>query len=97
MLFELSREANKTQSGQLSGLLNALGGVLGLLQTEPTAHLRGGDTGGYSAARIDQLLAERLDARQARDFTRADAIRKELTEAGILIEDGAQGTSWRRG
>ncbi len=110
VLFELSREANKSKSGEISGLLKALGGVLGLLQNQPSAHLQGeialasttvaeatssSQITSYSKERIDQLIAERLAARKTRDFARADAIRKELTEAGIILEDGPQGTTWR--
>jgi len=50
----------------------------------------------YGVPHIEQLIAERLAARKAKDFARADAIRKELTEAGVILEDGAQGTTWRR-
>jgi len=73
-----------------------LGAVLGLLQADPATHLRGDESGDYNAERIEQLIAERLAARKAKDFARADAIRKELTEAGVILEDGAQGTTWRR-
>ena len=112
-LFELSREANKNKSGQLSGLLKALGGLLGLLQN--AGHLQGdvtvaltgqsiaiaqGTVGAtttiYTSTHIDQLINERLAARKAKDFSRADAIRKELSDAGVILEDSAQGTTWRR-
>jgi len=43
------------------------------------------------------LIAERVQARTDRDFTRADEIRDQLTEMGIVLEDGAGGTRWRRG
>ncbi len=45
---------------------------------------------------IEQLIAERNAARKARDFARADAIRQELAEKGILLEDSADGVRWRR-
>ena len=112
-LFELSREANKNKLGQLSGLLKALGGLLGLLQN--AGHLQGdvtvaltgqpiaiaqGTVGAtttiYTSTHIDQLINERLAARKAKDFSRADAIRKELSDTGVILEDSAQGTTWRR-
>ncbi len=73
--------------------LKASGLLLGLLTQPPEAWFRGGadDTDA-----IDAAIQERLNARKARDFARADAIRAELAERGILLEDGPGGTTWRR-
>jgi cysteinyl-tRNA synthetase len=96
VLFELANEINRGQ-GALAPQLRALGGVLGLLERDPQAFLQREDAaGGPSAEAIDALIAERSAARKARDFARADAIRGELEAAGVLLEDGAAGTTWRR-
>jgi cysteinyl-tRNA synthetase len=74
--------------------LRAAGEVLGLLQSAPEAWFRGGADD--DAAGIEAAIAERLAARKARDFARADAIRAELADRGIALEDGPTGTTWRR-
>ncbi len=92
VLFELASEANRSQSAETAGLLKALGGCLGLLQGEPQAFLRAGTT--VDVAAIEAAIAQRTAAKAARDFAEADRIRRELLERGIVLKDGAGGTTW---
>jgi len=100
VLFELANTVNSTQDAKLAGQLKALAGVLGLLERDPQAFLQAGqaDTaGGLSPEQIEALIAERTAAKKAKDFPRADQIRKTLTDAGIVLEDKPGGlTEWRR-
>lgn len=96
VLFELAGEINKTASSELAGLLVALGGVLGLLQRDSAAFLQGETSDDTEAAEIDALIAARQAARAAKNWAESDRIRDELTARKIILEDGAQGTSWRR-
>jgi cysteinyl-tRNA synthetase len=102
-LAELARiagEARKATSPIARASLKAelLGGglLLGLLQQSPAAWFARGSVDGDDA-RIQALVDERNDAKRARDFIRADAIRRQLAEEGVLLEDTAQGVRWRRG
>ena len=73
------------------------GHLLGILQEDPETWFAAKLDDSLDAAAIDTLVAERFDAKQARDFARADAIRDELNAVGIVIEDGPDGSTWRRG
>ena len=92
VLFDLASEVNRSRSPQMAGLLRALGGVLGLLQSPPEVFLRAGSS--VDTAHIDVLIAQRQAAKAGRDFARADAIRAELLAQGIVLKDSALGTTW---
>jgi cysteinyl-tRNA synthetase len=97
VLFELANELNKSGSRDDAQLLKSLAAILGLLSRDSSAFLQAlpGD-GGIDAAQIDALIAARGAARKSRNFAEADRIRKELSDLGVVLEDTAQGTIWRR-
>jgi len=92
VLFDLASEVNRSRSAELAGLLKALGGVLGLLQAEPTAYLQSG--AGLDEAAIQAQIQARADAKAAKNFAEADLIRNELLAAGIVLKDSPAGTTW---
>jgi len=96
VLFDLASEVNRTRSTALTRQLRALGGLLGLLARESEGFLRAGTGDEISEAQIGALIAERNEARRAKNFRRADEIRDELFRRGIGLEDDSQGTTWRR-
>jgi cysteinyl-tRNA synthetase len=95
VLFDLAAEVNRTRDGQLAYRLKALGSILGLLQAQPRLFLQGGQPGD-DVAHIDALIERRAQAKQARDFVGADAVRAELAALGVVVKDTPSGTVWVR-
>jgi cysteinyl-tRNA synthetase len=98
--FGLARELNKaTEAGErqrLAAVMFATGNLLGLLQQDPEEWFAVVADSALSAEAINEMIEKRNAARAAKDFATADALRDELAAAGIQIEDGAGGTTWRK-
>ena len=102
VLFELAREANRMKASgereQLSmsvALLQEFGKVLGVLTQNPEEFLRG-EAADDEVVKIEALIKERNDARATKDWARADAARDALQAMNITLEDGPEGTRWRK-
>lgn len=106
ILFELIRELNRAVKEEQSDLattlystLRVLTDILGLVQHHVDDFLKstiGHEDSGLSDSEIETLIQQRADAKKAKDFAGADAIRKSLLDSGIVLEDTRQGTVWRR-
>ena len=103
VLFDLARELNKVKTDIsraeiLASTLKTLAGILGILQDEPENFLKGEESeNGLSEAEIEQQVQARIEAKNNKDWAKADQIRDQLKEQGVIVEDIAGGTSsWRR-
>ena len=105
VLFDMVKEINRQKSagmardmesaGQLGALLVKLGGHLGLLQSQPQDFLRGDSASKVNPEQVEQLIAARQQARADKDWEKADQIRDQLAAMKVVVEDGADGSSWR--
>ena len=97
-----SKATDVKKATRLAATLRRLGGVLGLFQQDPEEYLRAGSDGaeaapgGLSDKAIDELLSKRNQARREKNWAESDRLRDELKQAGVLLEDGPAGTTWRR-
>ncbi|HEY7377396.1 MAG TPA: DALR domain-containing protein, partial [Steroidobacteraceae bacterium] len=106
VLQSLARDLNtakaagrSSDASTLAGQLRQLGAILGLLRSEPEQwfkHSIAAQAGALTDGEIDQLIRDRVAAREAKNWKESDRIRDLLAAAGIALEDGAKGTTWRR-
>ncbi len=100
ILFEIAKQinieriSNPNKANVLSAMLIKLGNFIGILEYNAEEYLKQGSE--LSEAEISEKIAQREDARNSKDFAMSDQIRDELVELGIILEDSANGTTWRR-
>ncbi|TKB45104.1 cysteine--tRNA ligase [Thalassotalea mangrovi] len=103
VLFELAKEVNRLKAedgqkaGELAYILIQLGAIIGIAQSEPEAFLQGSGAGDDESELIEQLIAQRNQARADKDWAKADEARDKLKEMNVILEDSAGKTTWRRG
>ena len=101
VLFQMVSEIHQVKgqdqalANQLGALLVRLGGSLGLLQSDPAAFLQHSVGADIDKEEIDRLVNERVAARAAENWQRADEIREQLSDLKVVIEDGVGGSTWR--
>lgn len=101
VLFDLAKEINKSEgqkASDLAGVMIKLADILGILQQLPNDFLQGSARGELDdVAEIEGLIKARNDARASKNWADADAARDALNTLNVILEDGANGTTWRRG
>lgn len=102
VLFDMAREVNRLKTidmekaSALGALMRELADVIGILHQDPETFLKGGVGNDDEVAEIEALIKLRNDSRAAKDWANADLARDKLNELGIELEDGPDGTTWRR-
>ena len=99
-LYRLAKAVNQASGDQQTALMQELKGVadiLGLLQQDPEqwfTQARSDDQ--LSAEQVEQLIEARQQAKQDKDYAKADQVRQQLLDGGVILEDSREGTKWRR-
>ncbi len=100
VLYSLAGDANKavsdTDKARIKSAILASGEILGLLQQSPEDWFKTGAEGDMDAEEIETLIAERAAAKTNKNYARSDEIRDMLKEKGVVLEDSASGTTWKR-
>ncbi|MZI92774.1 cysteine--tRNA ligase [Vibrio sp. CAIM 722] len=102
VLFDMARDINRlkgedqAQANSLGALMRELADVIGILYQDPEQFLQGELGDDDEAAEIEALIKLRNDSRAAKDWANADMARDKLNEMGVILEDGPEGTTWRR-
>jgi cysteinyl-tRNA synthetase len=97
IVSEIHRSTNTAEKQQLGSHLKASANLLGILQQDPRQWLQNLSTIDLTEAEINTHIQARQQARQEKNFQEADRLRKLLLDKGIVLEDSAHGTTWRRG
>ena len=101
VIFELAKEINRlkdedvNQAGQLAFILKTLGEILGIAQQDPESFLQG-EQADDEVAEIEALILQRNQARADKNWALADEARDKLTAMGVVLEDSAGKTTWRK-
>jgi len=95
--INIARNKEPQQASALAATLKQLAAVLGLLQDDPDSYLKSSiSTDGLSNDEIENLIQQRIEAKQNKDWAEADRLRDELKEQGVVLEDKGMETTWRR-
>lgn len=100
-LFDIVRDINKQadkaspKAKDLAGILRKLGSILGILEQSPSDFLQG-ENDEFFTQKVEALIEQRTAARARKDWATADAVRDELNQLGIILEESKTATSWRK-
>ncbi|GLR69490.1 cysteine--tRNA ligase [Agaribacter marinus] len=99
VLFDVSKSLNKAtaeDASRLAAILKGLGAIIGILQNDPEDYLQGGNEDEGFAVEVEALIAARNQARIDKNWSKADEARDALSALGVVLEDSAEGTKWRK-